>query len=44
MKSTIAKLVAVVGLAATLSLVGASVLAQSNPNLDCRPRQGIDTC
>jgi hypothetical protein len=40
----IANLVAVIGLAATLSLAGASVLAQSNPHLDCQPRQGIDYC
>jgi hypothetical protein len=44
MKATITKFVAAISLAATLLLAGASVFAQSNPRLDCQPRQGIDYC
>jgi hypothetical protein len=44
MKTAIMKVVAAIGLATMLTLAGVSVLAQSNPNLDCQPRQGIDYC
>jgi hypothetical protein len=44
MKTAIMKVVAAIGLGAMLTLAGVSVFAQSNPNLDCQPRQGIDYC
>jgi hypothetical protein len=44
MKTAIMKVVAAIGLATVISLAAASGFAQSNPNLDCQPRQGIDYC
>jgi hypothetical protein len=43
-RTILVKLVAALGLASALALATASSFAQSNPALDCYPRNGVSTC